>query len=80
MDVVEVKLTGHVPPLTILSNDRASGIPADTPPEWLDFSESLLLSYSSEEMTDERPDVSVNTGRRYVREYTIVRTATSEGT
>ena len=75
---MEVKLTGHVPPLTILSNDRASGIPADTPPEWPDFSESLLPSYSSEEVTDERPDDGVNTGRRYVREYTIVRTAKRE--
>jgi len=30
---VEDELTGQVPPLTILSKDKASGMPADTLPE-----------------------------------------------
>jgi hypothetical protein len=68
---VEDKLTGQVPPLTILSKDKASGMPADTLPEWPDLSESLLLSYSSEEGIDERPEFGVDAGRRYKREYTI---------
>jgi len=76
---MEGKLTGQVPPLTILSKDKASGIPADRPPEWPDLSESLLFSYSSDGMTDDRPELGLYDGRRYVREYTILRTATREG-
>jgi hypothetical protein len=61
--VLQVKLTGQVPPLTILSKDRASGIPPDTPLERPDLSESLLLSYSPGEVTDKRPELGVNDGR-----------------
>ena len=71
---MEDELTGQVPPLTILSKDKASGMPADTPPEWPDLSESRLLSYSSEEATDEQPEFGVYAGRRYKREYTILTT------
>jgi hypothetical protein len=74
---VEDEPTGQVPPLTILSKDKASGMPADTPPEWPDLSESLLLSCSSEEVTDERTVFGVYAGRRYKREYTILRKAPS---
>lgn len=75
---VEVELTGQVPPLTMLSNDKAFGMPADKPPEWPELSESLLLSYSCEEVIDERPGFGVCAGRRYGREYTILRRAPSE--
>ncbi len=73
------ELTGQVPPFTILSKDNASGIPADTPLEWPDLSESLLLSYSSGAVTDERAEFGMYAGRRYVREYTILRRTTREG-
>jgi hypothetical protein len=75
---VEYERTGQVPPLTILSKDKASGMPADTPPEWPELSESLLLSYPSEGVIDERPGFGVYAGRPYEREYTILSTAPSE--
>ena len=66
------ELTGQVPPLTILSKDKASGMPAATPPEWPDLRESLPLSYPSATVTEERPEFGIYEGRRYVREYTIL--------
>jgi hypothetical protein len=77
---VEDELTGQVPPLTILSKDKASGMPADTPLEEPDLSESLLLPCSSEGVIDVRPEFDVYAGRRYVREYTIFKTGTQRRT
>jgi hypothetical protein len=47
-------------------------MPAEIPLEWPDLTESL----SSDEVTDARPEFGVYTGRRYVREYTILMSAT----
>lgn len=44
-------------------------------PDLPELSEVLLLPKASVELTDERSEFGVYTGRRYVREYTILTVA-----